>query len=189
MSDTQQPEAVWFFPEKKSNKKKIWLIVALSVAALAIVGVLLFLFLPRADAPAPQPTATVSATPSATPTPTPSAPEEPATTPPPVPDQNLDTFVGQVQPWLDDASRGLGMLAGLDGQDGVQVIDVLQQDAERLSDAIAPASLAESWPAGVSDYSARLAELRTASESGGATQGAVEAATAALQQLRTLIGI
>ncbi|MDQ0645062.1 hypothetical protein [Microbacterium murale] len=198
MSDEQQPRAEWIFPEeKKSNKGRVWLIVGLSVLAVAVVGALLFFFLPRGSdpAPTPSPTATKTATPTPSPTPTPTVmptPEPtapPETTPPPVPDPDLATFAAQVQPRLDDAVTGLSIAAGSSGEEAAQVVDSLQQDAGRLSDAAAPSSISSTWYESVGQYSARLGELRGAIESGSDTQGAMDAAAAALQELRTLVGL
>ncbi|WP_033104740.1 hypothetical protein [Microbacterium profundi] len=200
MSDEQQPRAEWIFPEpKQSNKGRIWLIVGLSVLALAIVGALLFFFLPRDGevSPTPSPTATKTPTPTPTftPTPTPTAiptadpTTAPEPTPPPVPDPDIATFAAQVQPRLDDASTGLSIAAGSSGQDAAQVIETLQQDAGHLSDAAAPSSISSAWYEAVGQYSARLGELRGAFEGGGDTQSAMGAATAALQELRTLVGV
>lgn len=199
MSDEQQPRAEWIFPEqKKSNKGRIWLIVGLSVLALAIVGTLLFFFLPRGAVPEPTPrptatkTATPTPTPTATPTPTPGSNtppvQEPETSPPPVPDPDLPTFAAQVQPRLDDGNRGLGMLAGLNSEEAVQVIDSLQQDTERLSDSAAPSSIASDWQSAVSSYASKLSTLRDAFENRSATETALNEATAALQDLRALVG-
>jgi hypothetical protein len=193
MSD-EQPRAEWIFPEqKKSNKGRIWLIVGLSVLAVAIVIALLFFFLPRAgeSEPTPKPTATKTATPTPTPTatPTPEPTTDPEPTAPPVPDPDVATFAAQVQPRLDDASTGLSIAAGSSGQDAAQVIETLQQDAGQLSDAAAPSSISSAWYEAVGQYSARLGELRGAFEGGGDTQSAMNAATAALQELRTLVGL
>lgn len=196
MSDEQQPRAEWIFPEqKKSNKGRIWLIVGLSVLAVAIVAALLFFFLPRGGEPTPTPTASPTATKTATPTPTPTVtptPEpttDPAVTPPPVPDPDVATFAAQVQPRLDDASTGLSFAAGSSGQEAAQIVETLQQDAGQLSDAAAPSSISSAWYEAVGQYSARLGELRGGFEGGGDTQGAMDAATAALQELRTLVGL
>lgn len=192
MSDEHQPEAVWVFPEKKNNGR-IWLIVILAIAAVAIVGVLLFFFLPRDSEPDPTPSPTGSA--SVTPSPTPTASstdaptEETEPTQPPVPDPDMPTFVEQVQPRLDDAATGLGFVADMNGQEAVQVVDTLQQDAERLSDAAAPSSIASEWYPAVGQYSARLGELRSMVEGGSGTQNTLDAATAALNELRELVGL
>ena len=208
MSDEQQPRAEWIFPEeKKSNTGRIWLIIGLSVLALAIVGTLLFFLLPRGGDPEPSPTPSESAsatpTPTATPTstptptltPTPTAiptvapPQEPETTPPPVPDPDIPTFAALVQPRLDDASTGLSIAVGSSGQEAVQVVETLQQDAGRLSDAAAPSSISSTWYDGVGQYRARLDELRGAIESGSDTQSAADAVAAALQNLRAIVGL
>lgn len=202
MSDEQQPRAEWIFPEqKKSNKGRIWLIVGLSVLAVAIVAVLLFFFLPRGGEPEPtssptmtktsSPTPTPTRTPTSTPTPEPTA--QPTTAPeptaPPVPDPDLATFATLVQPRLDDASTGLSIAAESGGQDAAQVIETLQQDAGHLSNAAAPSSISSAWYDAVGRYNSRLGELRGAFEGGADTQSAMDAATAALQELRTLVGL
>lgn len=196
MSDEQQPRAEWIFPEqKKSNKGRIWLIVGLSVLALAIVGALLYFLVPRDGTPEPTPTDSTSATPTqsetptATPAPTAAPTQEPQTTPPPVSDPDIPTFAAQVQPWLDDGNRGLGILADLNGQDAVQVLDTLQQDTERLSDAAVPSSIASDWQSSVSQYAARLNDLRSAYENGSDAQAALNDATTALQGVRALVGL
>ncbi|GAB3631147.1 hypothetical protein GCM10027421_05000 [Microbacterium shaanxiense] len=194
MSDEQQPRAEWIFSEqKKSNKGRIWLIVSLSVLALAIVATLLFFLLPRGGDPEPTPSPTVTKTATPTPTPTSTPTPDPTTAPeptaPPVPDPDVATFAAQVQPRLDDAATGLSIAAGSSGQEAAQVIETLQQDAGRLSDAAAPSSISSTWYDAVGQYSARLGELRGAFEGGGDTQRAMDAATAALQELRTLVGV
>lgn len=202
MSDEQQPRAEWVFPEeeKKGNKGRVWLIVGLSVAAVAIVAVLLFLFLPREDgAPeataSPTPIASETPSQSSSPSPSDSATAEPEpdqtpiTTPPPAPDPDLATFTGQVQPWLDDASTGLSMVAEMSGQEATQVVDSLQGDAGRLSGVVAPSSISSAWYAAVGEYASRLGELQSAIDGGGDMQGGLGSATAALQEVRGLVGL
>lgn len=195
MSDEHQPEAVWVFPEKKSNKGRIWLIVGLAIAALVIVAVVLFFIIPRGGVSQPTPSASTTATPSPsptlTPTPTATATEapNPEQTQPPVPDPDLSTFAGQVQPRLDDAATGLGFMSDATGQEAVQIVDSLQQDAERLSDAAAPSSISSKWYSAVDQYAAKLGALRSAVEGGSGTQAALEGATAALNDLRAVVGL
>lgn len=192
MSDEQQPRAEWIFPEKKkSNKGRIWLIIGLSVLAVTLVAALLFFFLPRGGeaTPSPTPSATKTQTPTPTPTLTATPTTGPITTPPPVPDPDMPTFVGQVQPWLDDASTGLTMVASMSGQEAAQVVDTLQGDAERLSGAVAPSSISSTWYPAVGEYASRLGELRSALESGSDPQNALDAATSALQHVRMLVGL
>ncbi|PRA82994.1 hypothetical protein [Microbacterium sp. MYb66] len=196
--EEQQPELRWApLPPPPKRTGRIWLIIGLVVAALAIVGVLLFLLLPRGDAgtPAetasPTPTATPTRTPS--PTPTPTATPEPTQTPivtqPPAVDPTLETFRGQVSGWLNDALRGLDIVAGASGQDALPVVDTLQQDAQRLSDAQAPSGIAEDWRDGVSEYTQRLTALRTAISNGSGVSAAIDAARAQAQALRSLVGL
>jgi len=207
MSDDQQPRAEWIFPEeKKSNTGRIWLIVILSVVAVAIVAALLFFFLPRADGtpdatPSPTPTASRTASPTATPTPTPTATASPTPSPspsedseptppasPPPPDPDLETFTAQVQGPLDDGLRGLDLVQG-NMDVGGQIVDSLQQDAQKLAGAAAPSSLADGWSAAVADYTARLGELRAALDSGADAQPALDASRASLGSLRSLVGL
>lgn len=196
MSDEPQPELRWA-PLEPAPKRtgRIWLIVGLSVAALVIVGVLLFLFLPRGESPDPgaSPSATPSSTPTATPSPSPTATPEPTqtpiTTPPPVVDPTVDAFRDQVSGLLGDAPRGLDIVAGAGGSDALPVVETLQQDAQRLSDAQPPSSIADQWRDGLSAYSQQLADLNAVVTSGASSAAAVEAARAGVQNLRALVGL
>lgn len=193
MSDEQQPRAEWIFPEqKKSRKGRIWLIIGLVVAVIAIAAVLLFFLIPRGGTPGPDSSASPSPslTPSASPSPSDSTePEpEPSTdpTPPPAPDPDLETFTSQVQPRLADATRGLDLVQ--DNMDvGAQIVDSLQQDADVLSDTAAPSSMADDWSAAVSEYAGALKDLRAALDGGSEPQAALDAARAALSRLNALI--
>lgn len=211
MSDERRPEAVWVFPEeKKSSKGAVWLIVILSIVAIAIVGTLLYYLLPTgADDAEPTPTAsssaTASATPSASPTPTatetpiviptptftpePEETEQPAPEEPSVPDPDLGTFTTLVQPRLDDAATGLSIVAGQSGSDAAQVVDGLQLDAGALSGTPAPSSIAGAWADAVTTYASRLGELRAAYDNGSDPQPALDAAGAALQHVRAVAGL
>jgi hypothetical protein len=202
MAEQQQPDIRWAPMESKpTNRRRVWLIAGLAVAALVIVGVLLFFLLPRGDAASPgasgsptpsaSPTGTASPTPSATPgseaSPAPSDP--PVGTPPAPSDPSIETFRAQVGGWLTDAPRGLDIVANSSGQDGLAVLDTLDQDAQRLSDALPPSSIDPQWRDGVSAYGQRLAELRAAISSGSGVSGAVDAARAAVQNLTAIAGI
>lgn len=199
MSDEQQPRAEWVFPEEeKSNKGRAWLIVGLVFAALVIIGAVLFFAIPRDEIPGPDasttPSASATSTPSATPSADPSAspsaePSAPITTPPPVPDPDMATFVGQVQPWLDDAVTGLGMAADMSGPEAAQIVDSLQGDANRLSGVVAPSSISTNWYDGVSKYAGALSELRAATDAGENPRASLDTASAALQELRTMVGL
>lgn len=204
MMDESQPELRWApLPPQPKRAGRVWLIVGLSVAALAIVGLLLFFLLPRGDSASPSPSASpsasrtptpsISASPSGSPTQVPSSepdPEEtPRTTPPPVTDPAPEVFREKVSGWLNDAPRGLDIIADVNGRDALPVVDTLQQDAQRLSDAQPPESLAEKWNAAVDTYAGRLSELRSAIENDSELAGAVDAARAAAQELRSLVGL
>ena len=196
----QQPEYVWSFPpEKKRHPGRVWLIVGLSVAAVVIAVVLFLLFLPKTtpDAgPTESPTATASTTPTPTPTSTPTstptaAPTQTSApvTPPPPADPSLAVFRDKVRPVLTDADTGLGMLSGMTGQDAVQVVDQLRQDAERLSDSVAPSSIADEWRTRTDAYLKALSGLQTAYANGSSTSEAMKSATSAEQSLKQIVGL
>ncbi|WP_149084927.1 MULTISPECIES: hypothetical protein [Microbacterium] len=200
--DEPQPEVRWApLPPAPKRTGRVWLIVGLSVAALAIVGLVLFFLLPRDGAPdpaesaSPSPTAGPSETPTPTASPTPTAtatstPEPtPITTAPPVGDPTLDVFRDKVSGWLNSADRGLDIIAGASGQDALPVVDSLQEDAQRLGDALPPSSIQDSWRSGVETYAQRLTTLRSAIESGSGVSGAIDSARSAAADLRDLVGL
>lgn len=212
MTDEQQPELRWApLPPKPSNRGRIWLIVGLTVAALVVAAVLLLFLLPRGDAaepgasgsPSPSPSATASPTASATATPSPSpSPSEtetaaptpdptmtPITTPPPPADPSVGVFRDSVQGWLDDALTGLDIVSGTSGQDAVDVVDTLQNDAQRLSESAPPASIESDWHAAVAAYAQALSDLRSAAEAGGDSSGAASSALSAAEGVRSVVGL
>ncbi|MFF7292088.1 hypothetical protein ACFY9N_06080 [Microbacterium sp. NPDC008134] len=197
MSDTPQPELRWApIPPKPKNRARIWIIIGSVILAVAIVAALLWFFLLRGNtpggAPTPDPSSsqTASPTPSNEPSPGASAtPSQDPGTPPVIPAPELDAFVTQVQPRLDDGIRGLDMLAQLSGQDAVGVVDQLQQDAQRLAETTPPSSISDAWFTAVSEYSSALTDVRAAAESGGNTADAVTTARERLQPLRDLVEI
>jgi len=170
MSDEQQPRAEWIFPEeKKSNKGRVWLIVGVIAGVLVIVGVALFLLVPRDETPNVDPT-------------------KPATVAPAVPVPDIETFTAQVQPRLDDATRGLDLVA--ENMDvGAEIVDSLQQDAEVLSGTPAPSSLADQWNAAVTDFARKLSSLRATLDNGSDAQSSLDDSRASLNELRALVGI
>lgn len=195
----QPPELRWAPNEPKPrNRGRLWLIVGLVVAALVIAGVLLFLLFPRGGSP--EPTASASPTPSATTPPatpaTPSAepeptavPTAPVVTPPPVVDPTVEAFRDQVAPRLNDALRGLDIVAGASGQDAVSVVDTLRADVQQLSETPPPSSIQAQWLESLSAYSDRLAELHSAVSAGSETAGAVDEARSAAQNVRSVVGL
>lgn len=209
MSDQPQPELRWAPMEPKPSRAgRVWLIVGLVVAALLVAGVVLFFVLPRNETPqeegtaSPSPSASASASPtptsSTTPTATPpstpaptseptSEPTPPVETQPPVVDPSIGAFRDQVSGWLDDALTGLDIVSGTSGQDALSVIDTLQDDAQRLSEASPPSSIASQWNDGVAAYSQRLGELRAAVSGGSAPS--VDAARSAAESLRGVVGL
>lgn len=196
MTNEQQPDVRWA-PLEPAPKKtgRIWLIVGLAVAALVIVGILLFVFLPRGDAPepgasgSPSPSASSSASPIPTPSTSPEPSETAIVTPPPVADPTMEAFRGNVGGWLNSAPRGLDIIQNNPGPDALPVVDSLQQDAQRLSDAQPPSSIGPEWSDGVSAYAQRLIELRSALTDESGVAEAVDAARTAAQGLRTLVGL
>lgn len=190
----QQPEVRWAPIEPKpKNRGGVWLIVGLVVAALVIVAVLLFFLLPRdggaqpgaTDSPTPGTSATASPSPSASADETP----DPVLTPPAPVEPTIEVFREQVSGWLTDAPQGLDIIAGSSGQDSLSVVDSLVQDAQRLSDAQPPSSIDPQWRDGVTAYTQRLTELRTAVSAGENSSAAVDAARSAVQNLRGVVGL
>lgn len=192
MMSEQTPELRWAPIEPKpKNTGRVWLIIGISVAALAIVGALLFFLLPRGEQPAPAATSTPSPTTTSTPSPSASASATPTpqVTPPVPVDPTVDVFREQVGGWLTDAPRGLDIIAGATGDDALAVMDTLEQDARRLSDAQPPSSIAQQWRDGVDAYSKRLADLHAAITDGSDTAASIDAARAAVTDLQTLVGL
>ncbi|MGO2097361.1 MAG: hypothetical protein ACTH2J_09310 [Candidatus Microbacterium stercoravium] len=101
----------------------------------------------------------------------------------------MGTFAGHVRGWLDDASTGLSLVSNMNGQDASQVVDTLQGDADRLSGAAAPSSISEQWYSAAGTYATQLSELRSAVDGGGSVQAPLDNATAALQELRVMVGL
>lgn len=174
-----------------SNRGRIGLIIGLMVVLVVIVVVFLFLLLPRATAPTPgaTSTATPSSTPTSIPTPTPTPPSpSPVASPPPPSEPDLVLFRDRMTPLLDDAATGLGFVAESGTpEDVAAIVEQLQIDAQRMSEAIPPSSLAVSWPEAVSAYGSRLDALRAAG-AGSESAAALEAARERLEDLRNLLG-
>ena len=95
----------------------------------------------------------------------------------------------QVSGWLTDAPQGLDIVAGSTGEQALPVVDSLVEDAQRLSDTQAPSSIDPQWRDGVSAYSQRLVELRSAVSAASGVTEAVDAARAAVENLRGVVGI
>ena len=198
-----QPEAVWYFPPKRSRRGPIVLVIVLSVVALVIAaGVVLFLVSRGAPAPAPTatptvtttpdptatptPTTTPTATPTATPTPT---PEPSATQAPPAPeDPTLASFRGEVAPILDSARTGLRYAREDGGMTAMQDVMLLQDDAARLSGMPAPAEIGTRWRDAVATYADALERLRAAYERGEQAGAEDAASAAALDELDRIVG-
>lgn len=202
MSD-QQPEMRWApIPPPPKRRGRMWLIIGLAVAAVVLAGIALFFLLPRGGEPTPSSSASPSATPSPTPSATPTASPTPTATPtdpvettppvitdPPVDDPEIGAFQGRVGGWLTNAGRGLDLLGGMTGQDAVSVIDTLDGDAQRLSDAQPPSSIDAAWRDALGAYGQRLADLRAAITAGSNTTPAIDAARTSVQNLQGIIGL
>ncbi|WP_282846501.1 hypothetical protein [Microbacterium oxydans] len=194
MTDEPQPELRWAPIEPKPrNRGRVWLIVGLSVLALLVVAALLFFLLPRGGSPVPGASAspTATTTPTQTPSAVPSAspvPTAPVDTPPPVEDPSLPAFRDRVGVWLESALVGLDIVSEGDG-DVSSVLDTMQGDAQRLSEALPPSSITEDWNTTTSEYSSRLNALRSAVSSGSNVGQAVDAARVSVDQLRSLAGL
>jgi hypothetical protein len=94
-----------------------------------------------------------------------------------------------VSGWLSDAPRGLDIVTEANPDDALAVVDSLEQDARRLSDAQPPSSIEQKWRDGVTAYSQRLSELRAAILAESETADAVDAARTAVQELQDLVGL
>lgn len=201
MSDEPRPDVRWA-PRTPPPKRRarVWWIVGLSIVAVLVVAALLWFSLPRGSAdpvptgsgtPSPSATRTASPTPEPSPTDTaaPAPSESPIATAPPVSDPDLSTFRTRVQPWLDDAQTGLEFFADSSGTEAAQIVQQLREDVERLSDTVAPSSIAEPWTQRLSTYGTALGTLADANASGADTTAPREAAIAALQELRATAGL
>lgn len=205
MSDPQ-PEYVWAYSDDKPRRGRVWLIVLLSVLAVAIAVAVFLLFIrpslpTAAETPSPTGSATVSPSPSATPTvtatptltPTPttepsSEPTAPAPPPPTAPsDPSIATFRDKVTPVLSDAQRGLQIAGESDPQEAAQNVGFLQEDAGRMSDFVAPSSISARWNSSLTEYSRALQALRTAYDGGGTGDSELRAATSALAALNKTV--
>jgi cytoskeletal protein RodZ len=199
-----EPEYVWSFPpEQKRRPGRVWLIVGLSVAAVAVAVALFLLFLPRSapvsqptDTPSPTTSPTSTETPTATPTPTPAptsttspTPSSPPATSPPPADPGLPVFRDKVRPVLTDADTGLRMLGSMSGQDAVQIVDQLRQDAERLSDMVAPSSISSAWRTRTDAYLSALSQLQSAYADGASTDAPMKSTLSAEKSLKQLVGL
>lgn len=194
----QKPEAVWVFPDEPPRRGRGVLIALIVVAVLVVAAVLAFFLIPRgtgSPSPTGSPTSSASPSPTTKPSPSPSAtttgaplptPTAPQTTPPQPGDPSVEVFRGIVQPRLDDARTGLGMISAQPGEGG-PVVDQLLQDAQRLSDAVPPSGIADQWRSALSDYSQSLSDVRAALN-GGDTGGAVAAAQQKVTTLLSLVG-
>lgn len=190
--DEQQPELRWApLPSRPKKTGRIWLTIGLAVAVLAIVAALLLFFLSRDDFSST--TADASPSPSQTTSESSSAPsgtaETSAATPPAVTAPTPDEFRNQVSGWLDDALQGLDIVADSSGADALPVVETLQQDALRLSDAQPPSSIDQQWRDGVSTYANQLAALKQAITDNSGVGDAIDAARIAAEDLRALAGL
>jgi len=195
-----EQQYLWAPTPDKPKRGRVWLIVLLAVVALAIVGVLLWAFL-RPGAPVADPTSSASASPTASVSPTPSTnptpstsptseptpTDPPVTSPPPPPAPDLGAFRDSVSPVLADAQRGLQIVRESDPQEAVQNVGLLQEDAGRLAEVIAPSSIASRWSSGLDTYAKSLQSLRSAYEGGTSAEGPLSDATNALKSLNDIV--
>ncbi|MGH3690626.1 MAG: hypothetical protein ACRDT7_10760 [Microbacterium sp.] len=182
------PELRWAPMEPKpKNTRRVWLIVGIVVAVIAIVGAALFFLIPRGDEPAPG--ASGSPGPSASETAPPPSTQTPEVTPPAPGDPTIEAFRERVGGWLTDAPRGLDIIVGQTGEAALAVVDSLEQDARRLSDAQPPSAIAAQWRDGVTVYSQRLSELSAIISTDSDTTEAVGTAREAVLKLQGIAGL
>lgn len=184
------PELRWAPIEPKPKRKgRVWLVVGLVIAGLAIVAAALFFLLPRGEDPtsdatvSPGPSAGETAPPPLSPTQTPEV-----TQPAPV-DPSVEVFRERVGGWLTDAPRGLDIISGETGEAALAVVDTLEQDARRLSDAQPPSDIAVQWRDAVTEYAQRLSELNAAISAGSDSADAAGAARDAVTKLQGIAGL
>lgn len=180
--DEPQPEVRWApLPPAPKRTGRVWLIVGLSVAALAVIALVLFFAVFRGGMPSPGASGTPPVGSSQEPTPMTSAP--------PVDDPTLEVFRDKVSGWLSAVEPGLDIVTGASTEDAIPVVDSLIDDAQRLGDALPPSSIQDPWRSGVETYAQRLAALRAAIESGSGVSGAIADARSAAADLRGLVGL
>lgn len=194
MTDEKQSEPQWApRGQATSNRWRIWLIVGLIVAGLVVAAVLVFLLVSRDEAPGatetPSPSATSSPTDSGSPSAEPEPSMTPITTQPSADAPSEEAFRAQVGFWLDDAARGLDIVADSNGPDATAVLQTLKEDAQRMSDAQPPSSIAENWASDLSAYAQSLADLQSAVSSGSGLSATLETARSRVQTLSALIGL
>ncbi|MFF1542082.1 hypothetical protein ACFVWL_18580 [Microbacterium sp. NPDC058269] len=186
----QTPELRWApMTPKPKNRRRIWVIIGIVLAAVAIIGATLFFLVPRGDAPAPGasgspgPSANETAPPPLSPT------QTPEVTQPAPADPTIEVFRERVGGWLTDAPRGLDIIVAETGEAALAVVDTLEQDARRLSDAQPPSTIEAQWRDGVTAYAQRLSELNAAVSAGSDTADAVSAAREAVSKLQGIVGL
>lgn len=210
-SATPQPEYVWAFPpERQRHPGRVWLIVVLSLVAVAIVGAVLWFTVfaapsatpsptptasvsPSSSAsPSPSPSASASATPSATETPSPSTspaptPQETVSEPPAPVDPEIPAFRDQVQPRLGEANTGLDFLSTTSGPDASMLVSDLRADALRLVESPAPSSISSAWQGSVDGYLGALDALDAAIAAGSDLSAAIDNARGEIAILNDLL--
>lgn len=191
-------EPQWVFPDKRQPRAgRAFLVVLLTLLALAIVAALVYFFVLRpADSdPSPTPTETSSSQPTDTPSPEPSVSpsETPTTTPPPSPTSEplspeVIAFGQSVAPWLDDAQTGLGFLESASGTEADGIVANLREDAGRLLEQVTPDEIRSAWAVAVDRYARSLESLHNAIAAGSDTASALASAHAALDGVRGMVG-
>ncbi|OAN41268.1 hypothetical protein [Microbacterium sp. H83] len=196
MTDDQQADLRWAPNDPAPTSRwRIWLIVGLIAAGLAVAVVLVLLLLPRDGSPAPEgspsasPSATATATPTAEPTTEPEPSMTPVTTPPPPVDPTVEAFRSQVTGYLDDALTGLDIVSETSGAEASAVVDTLEADLQRLSESAAPSSISARWGDGLADYAVELADLRDAISGDRSLSAAVDSTRDSVGALRDIVGL
>jgi K+/H+ antiporter YhaU regulatory subunit KhtT len=92
-----------------------------------------------------------------------------------------------VSPVLADAQRGLQIVAESDPQEAVQNVGLLQEDAGRLAEVIAPSSIASRWNSGLNAYAKSLQALRSAYENGTTADRPLADTTSTLKTLNDIV--
>lgn len=189
MTDDGRPTAQWApLSPAPNNRRRVWLIVGLAVAAIVIVALVLFFLLPRNDDTAttpsasPSPTSSTSESPG-TPEPSPTSSGEPSPTPAPT---ELDPAAQRIDDQLGEALSELDAISSESPDVAVGIVGELQDAAQRLSDSLPGAGIDDAYEE-VQAYSAALDRLRGALTSGGDVSAALDSARDALAELRAVV--
>lgn len=170
--------------EGTPGRGRIWLIVGLVIAIVAVAAVVLLFVLPRSGdtAPTQSPTPAVS-TPTGSAEPSPSPSDDPSPTPQPT---ELEPAAQRIDDQLGEALADLDAISDSPADVSLGIVDELQDAAQRLSDSLPGAGIEDAYDE-LQAYSAALTDVRSALADGGSVTAALETARSALSELREAV--